>query len=122
MLRIDATSAEPPFAQLRRQILSQIASGELAPGDRLPAVRRLANDLGIAPNTAARAYRELEDDGILEGRGRTGTFVRVTVSAGQVAPAGTSARAAAERYAETVRSLGLEPDEALALVRRALGG
>lgn len=121
MLRIDQSSAEPPFAQLRQQVLAQIASGELAPGDRLPAVRQLASDLGIAPNTAARAYRELEDDGILEGRGRTGTFVRATVSAGKVSPTATSAKAAAERYAETARSLGLAPDEALALVRRALG-
>lgn len=120
MLRIDPGSPEPPFAQLREQIIDQVSSGDLAPGDRLPTVRRLAGDLGIAPNTVARAYRELETDGVLEGRGRSGTFVRATVTAGRAAPAAASARAAAERYAELSRSLGLEPAAALALVRQAL--
>lgn len=49
-------------------------------------MRRLAGDLGIAPNTVARAYRELEADGVLEGRGRAGTFVRATVIDGEFAP------------------------------------
>ncbi|RIK16739.1 MAG: GntR family transcriptional regulator [Acidobacteria bacterium] len=120
MLRLDPDSSEPPFAQLRQQILDQVSAGELAPGDRLPTVRRLAGDLGLAPNTVARAYRELEADGVLEGRGRVGTFVRATVTAGRAAPAAASARAAAERYAELSRSLGLDPAAALALVRDAL--
>lgn len=120
MLRLDPASTEPPFAQLRRQIIDQVSEGVLAPGDRLPTVRRLAGDLGIAPNTVARAYRELEADGVLEGRGRAGTFVRATVTAGRAAPAAASARAAAERYAALSRSLGLDPDTALALVRQAL--
>ncbi|WP_109471888.1 GntR family transcriptional regulator [Ornithinimicrobium cavernae] len=121
MLRIDPASPEPPFAQLHEQILAQVSHGILAPGDRLPTVRRLAGDLGIAPNTVARAYRELEADGVLEGRGRAGTFVRATMAAGQAAPAAASARAAAQRYAEATRSLGVTPAEALALVRQALG-
>lgn len=121
MLHIDPASSEAPFAQLHRQILTQVADGILTPGDRLPTVRRLAGDLGIAPNTVARAYRELEADGVLEGRGRAGTFVRTTVTEGQAAPAAASARAAAQKYAEATRSLGLAPGEALALVRQALG-
>lgn len=118
---IDAASSEPPFAQLRQQVTALVARGELAPGDRLPPVRRLAEDLGIAANTVARAYRELEADGVLEGRGRSGTFVRSTVSDGRATSAGASARAAARRYADTTRSLGLSPDEALEAVRKALG-
>lgn len=121
MILIDPGSSEPPFAQLHRQILAQVANGMLTPGDRLPTVRRLAGDLGIAPNTVARAYRELEADGVLEGRGRAGTFVKSTVTAGRTAPAVASARAAAKKYAEATRSLGLAPAEALALVRQALG-
>lgn len=121
MLRVDPAAPDPPFAQLREQIIAQVSDGILAPGDRLPTVRRLAGDLGIAPNTVARAYRELEADGVLEGRGRAGTFVRAAVEAGRAAPAAASARAAAERYAEATRSLGLDPEAALALVRRALG-
>jgi DNA-binding transcriptional regulator YhcF (GntR family) len=120
-VEIDPASSEPPFAQLRGQITAQVASGGLAPGDQLPPVRRLAEELGIAANTVARAYRELEADGVLEGRGRSGTFVRTTVSDGKAASVGASARAAAQRYAEATRSLGLSPAEALKVVRKALG-
>ncbi len=119
-LHVDPSASQPPFAQLRTQILGQVADGALAPGDQLPTVRRLAADLGLAANTVARAYRELEADGVLEGRGRSGTYVRSTVTQGRAAPASASARAAAERYADAVRSLGVPTDEALALVRRAL--
>lgn len=121
MLVVDPHDPEPPFAQLRQQIVDQVADGTLRPGDRLPTVRRLAGDLGIAPGTVARAYRELEADGVLEGRGRAGTFVQAAMADGRAAPAAVSARAAADRYAETVRALGLEPAAALALVRQALG-
>ncbi|GAA4285646.1 GntR family transcriptional regulator [Georgenia daeguensis] len=113
MLQVDPTSSVPPFEQLREQITAQVESGELRAGDRLPTVRRLAEDLGLAANTVARAYRELEGDGLLEGRGRSGTFVADDDS-------GRAARVAARTYATTVRSLGLSQDEAVDLVRRAL--
>ncbi|MDD9207841.1 GntR family transcriptional regulator [Georgenia sp. 10Sc9-8] len=115
MLHIDPDSSTPPFEQLRQQITAQIHNGELRPGDRLPTVRRLAGDLGIAPNTVARAYRELERSGLLDGRGRAGTFV-----AGDDAE--HTAKAAALSYAQQARALGLDPAEALQLVRRALEG
>lgn len=117
---LDPASSEPPFAQLRVQITDQVARGVLVPGDRLPTVRQLAGELGIAPNTVARAYRELEADGVLEGRGRAGTFVRASVADGKAASTGASARAAAERYAELTCSLGLSAEEALDVVRKAL--
>ena len=119
-MRIDPASGAAPFAQLRSQILADISDGTLGPGDRLPPVRRLAGELGIAVNTVAKAYRELEADGVLEGRGRSGTFVRSTVTVGRAAPAAASAREAARRYAETARSLGIGPDDALEIVREAL--
>ena len=121
-LRLDPDSPEPPFAQLRAQVTAQIADGTLRAGDRLPPVRALAQELGIAPNTVARTYRELEDDGLLVGRGRAGTFVTdpeaVRGSSGDDLAA---AERAAATYADTVRSLGLHQREALAVVRRALG-
>ncbi|USQ81256.1 GntR family transcriptional regulator [Ornithinimicrobium faecis] len=113
-LAVDPASSEPPFAQLRTQIANQVASGALKAGDRLPTVRQLAGDLGIAANTVARAYRELEADGLVEGRGRAGTFVM-----GRSGPE-EAADAAASLYARTVAGLGLDPAEALAIVRRAL--
>ncbi|MGZ4149743.1 MAG: GntR family transcriptional regulator [Actinomycetota bacterium] len=64
-----------PHAQLHDGIRARIGGGALLPGDRVPTVRALAADLGLAPNTVARAYRELEAEGWLVGRGRAGTFV-----------------------------------------------
>ncbi|MEZ5214395.1 MAG: GntR family transcriptional regulator [Microbacterium sp.] len=57
MIVIDPASPVPPFEQLRSQIVAEIAADELVPGERLPTVRRLAEDLGVAPGTVARAYR-----------------------------------------------------------------
>lgn len=121
MLRLDPASPEPPFAQLRAQVTAQINDKTLQPGDRLPTVRRLAGDLGIAPNTVARAYRELEADGLIIGRGRAGTFVtdagpQARPSTGDLA----AAQEAAAAYARTVRSLGVAPGQALVLARQAL--
>ena len=111
-ISIDASSAESPFAQLRDQIRRQVVSGELTPGTRLPTVRGLATDLGLAANTVARAYRELEGLGMIETRGRAGSFV----SGDGVDRA---AREAAHAFVARLRALGVERDHALALVRRA---
>ncbi len=113
MIRIDPTDPAAPYDQVKQQIAHQFATGELRPGDKLPTVRRLAEELGLAPNTVARAYRELEASGVVDTRGRAGTFV-----AGD--PNSREARAAAAAYAATARSLGLSEDEAIALLRRAL--
>ena len=75
---MDLGSATPPYEQIRAQISSLIALGALAPGTRLPTVRRLAADLGIAAGTVARAYRELEQSGLIETRRRNGTVVAGT--------------------------------------------
>lgn len=113
MFSIEPGSQTPPFEQLREQITARVAARELKAGDRLPPVRSLAESLGIAPNTVARAYRELEGEGILEGRGRAGTFVADD-------DANNAAKAAARTYADTVRALGLDGAEAVVLVQRAL--
>ena len=115
MFRIDATSATPPFEQLRVQVVSQIASGELAGGTRLPTVRKLADDLGLAPNTVARAYRELEADGFIETRGRNGSFVTPQGDA-----AHQQAQEAARTFADRIRTLGVPDAEAIAYVTAAL--
>lgn len=116
LLTIEADSPVPPFEQLRAQLAQQIVDRELVVGTRLPTVRRLAADLGLAANTVARAYRELEEAGLIETRGRAGTFVS---AAGERSR--ERAQEAARRYAQTVRSLGVEPAEALRIVRAALG-
>ena len=114
-LRIDHDSAVPPYEQVRLGIAGLAAGGALPAGTRLPPVRRLADELGLAANTVARAYRELEQAGLVQTRGRAGTVVTARA-------AGTSAEAlaAAHRYADTVRALGLSADRAVDLVRAAL--
>jgi len=75
MITVDNSSPVPPFEQVRAQLATQIADGLLVPGTRLPTVRQLADDLGLAVNTVARSYRELEAAGMVETRGRGGTVV-----------------------------------------------
>ena len=114
-ISLDASSSEPPYEQIRVQITAQVSSGELTPGTKLLTVRALAATLGIAPNTVARAYRELEGLGMIETRGRAGSFV-----SGEGAE--RAAREAAHAFVDQLRSLGVECDRAIALVRRAYGG
>jgi DNA-binding transcriptional regulator YhcF (GntR family) len=83
LLVIDPASPTPPFEQLRAQLLAQMQAAELAAGARLPTVRQLAADLGLAPGTVARAYKELEAAGAIETRGRGGTFVAWSPDAGE---------------------------------------
>jgi DNA-binding transcriptional regulator YhcF (GntR family) len=111
-VQIDVDGDDPPYEQIRQQIAGQVASGELSPGTRLPTVRALAEGLGIAANTVARAYRELEHTGVVSTRGRNGTLVNGDGSE-------RAAKEAAASYAEAMRSLGVRQDEALELVRRA---
>ncbi len=75
IVRIDDNSPIPPYRQLVDQMLALIAGGSLPVGQRLPPVRQLAADLGLANGTVARAYRLLEEADILETRGRQGSFV-----------------------------------------------
>ncbi|MEX1078248.1 MAG: GntR family transcriptional regulator [Homoserinimonas sp.] len=115
MLVIDPRSAVPPFEQLRVQLVEQISDGTLVPGAKLPTVRRLAEDLGLAANTVARSYRELEALGLIETRGRNGSFV---ATHGDAAERG--AQEAARAYADRIRQLGVGADDALDFVKSAL--
>ncbi len=116
MLRLDPTDELPPYEQLRRQLVEQIQSGQLPEQTRLPAVRRLAADLGIAPGTVARAYKELESEGYLETRGRHGTLVAQQT----LAEHGPKAHQLTAQYVQRMQQLGLTPTEIVAAVHRAL--
>ncbi|WP_337191594.1 GntR family transcriptional regulator [Nocardioides flavescens] len=109
-IRLDAGSGVPPYEQIRVTVAEAVDAGDLVAGDRLPTVRGLADELGVAPGTVARAYRELEQAGVIETRGRSGSFVTgdgVT----------RRAKAAALAYLTETRSLGLRDSDALGLVR-----
>ena len=117
-MTIDSESATAPFEQVRTQIASAVAAGQLSAGTKLPTVRQLSADLGLAANTVARAYRELEADAVIATHGRRGTFVRSEVldEPGTHAGAAELARAAVGQYVHTVRKLGLNAQEAARLV------
>ncbi len=72
---IDIEDPNPPFAQLIEQIKQAVSSGKLGPGEPLPSIRQLANDLELNNKTVAKAYRLLERDSVIQSRGYRGTFV-----------------------------------------------
>ncbi|OKH98472.1 GntR family transcriptional regulator [Streptomyces sp. CB02923] len=114
-LTIDPDASDAPFEQVRAQIAGQVRAGGLPVGRKLPTVRGLAEQLGLAANTVAKAYRALETDGVIETRGRNGTFI---AAAGEAAD--KEAAAAAASYARRARRLGLDHPAALAAVADAL--
>jgi GntR family transcriptional regulator len=79
-ITVHTASPEPVYEQIVRQIQDRVASGELKPGASLPTVRQLAGDLRLNRNTVARAYKQLEDRGVILTAGRKGTFVRDNAS------------------------------------------
>ena len=118
LLRIDLSRPVPPYEQLRTQIAGLVASGQLPAGRKLPSVRQLAGDLGLAPGTVARAYTELESAGLISTRQRGGTFV-----ASPAAPDDGRQRAlatAADNFVAKVRELGMSNDAAETAVRQAI--
>jgi len=111
-LRIDAANPAPASEQVRTQLLTGVREGVLPPGAKLPTVRQLADRLGIAVNTVARAYRLLEEDGIVETFGRRGSFIANQGDAIQ-----QQLQSAATQFARKAASLGVTARDA----ERAVG-
>jgi DNA-binding transcriptional regulator YhcF (GntR family) len=118
IITVDAESALPAYEQLREQISTMISSGVLGIGARLPTIRQLSRDLDLAPGTVSRAYRELETEGVIETRGRHGTFI--TSPPHLTAPERRSRLTAeASRFTRIAEQLGASTDEAIDAVRQA---
>jgi GntR family transcriptional regulator len=120
IVEVDTNAPVPPFEQIRAQLATMIATGTLRSGDRLPTVRQLAADLGLAVNTVARAYRELELQGLVVSRVRHGTTVADHGRGLSRAEVRRRLADAARAYALTARQLGAGSPDALAAVRSAL--
>ena len=110
-LTVDPASAEPVFVQICQGVRRGVDEGTLTAGSRLPTTRALADRLGLAVNTVAKAYRVLEAEGVVEGRGRSGTFVRDQ--------SGSRAQQAACAFVTQMRALGVSQTEAAELLQRA---
>jgi len=119
IVEVDTGSAVPVYEQIRAQLAMMIETGRLPAGHQLPPVRQLAADLGLAVNTAARAYRELETVGLVTSRVRHGTVVaqRETMTPAQISD---RLHDAAREYAAIAQRLGVPADRAEAAVRSAL--
>lgn len=109
--QLDSASSLPPFRQLHDAVIAAIAAGSLVPGARLPTVRSLASELGLATNTVASAYRSLEAAGIVEGRGRAGTFVSMGDD-----PIESRARLILQSATRELREVGVDRTRALRLL------
>jgi len=117
VVEVDLSSSVPPYEQIRLQVLAHVSAGRLRSGDRLPTIRALATDLGVAAGTVARAFSELESAGVVVTRRRTGT----TVADGTAGP-DADVRDAARHFVDAARAAGLGDDEVLDAVRGALLG
>jgi GntR family transcriptional regulator len=113
-VEVDLDSAVPAYEQIRAQLAGHIGAGTLRPGDRLPAVRALAADLGLAVGTVNRAYAELEASGLVRSRRRTGTVV---TAAQRIA---ADVTASAETLVRAARRHGVGDNDVLDLVRSLL--
>src|SRR5262245_20264632 len=110
--------APPPYLQIVNQVKYLVAAGRLAPGEELPPIRTLAERLAIAPNTVARAYRELEQAGVVEKRSTSGTYVS---DAGSPLARRERLRILNERIDALLaeaRQFGFSTDEVVELLRR----
>jgi DNA-binding transcriptional regulator YhcF (GntR family) len=116
-LVVETTDPTPPYEQLRRQLADLIGGGSLPAGERLPPLRQLAGDLGLAVGTVARTYRELEAAGLIVSRRGGGTRVADPPSG----PARSEAvRDAAEAYVRQARRLGADRADITAALHAAL--
>ncbi|MET8228199.1 GntR family transcriptional regulator [Streptomyces sp. NPDC005301] len=118
-VRVDTTSQVPPYAQIRAQLGALILTGRLAEGDRLPTVRQLATDLGLAPGTVARAYRELEAAELIRTRRGAGSRVAAP-PAGPASPYAAQLATLARDFTSAARALGADTETILTAVRVAL--
>ncbi len=116
-LAIKTSSTVPPFEQVRTHLLELIHQQRLGVGTRLPTVRALASALGVSANTVARAYKELEQAGVVTARPRLGTVVAHTgdESRGELVEA-------ARAYAERARALGFSRAQAVRQLESVFGG
>ena len=121
ILEVDPSGAVPPYEQIRAQLTGLITSGALPPGTRLPTIRQLAGDLGVAPGTVGRAYHELEQAALVTSRGRHGTRVAPRPVAAEVAVQRPLLDEAAASFVAAALRSGADMAQALDAVRRMFG-
>jgi GntR family transcriptional regulator len=115
--RLNPGSGIPLYQQLMENVKHAIETGALRNGDQLPAMRKVAEDLEMNPNTVARAYRELEHEGIIELKHGSGAYVRIGEGKVKVTH---KAQTVVQSAIERLQSMGLAEDEIRRLVENGL--
>ncbi|MEV4488758.1 GntR family transcriptional regulator [Micromonospora coxensis] len=116
---LNSRSRVNTYVQLIQQVKQALRVGLLTPGDQLPKVRDVAQSLAINPNTVLKAYRELEIEGLVEGRPGVGTFVRRTLADASLANQ-VELREELVAWVRRARAAGLAPEDVTALVETTM--
>ena len=112
---LDARSGVPTYLQLVQQVRQAVRLGILEAGDQLPTVKEVVGSLAINPNTVLKAYRELDREGVVEGRRGVGTFVAALSVPPKPTPNTRELRTSLARWADRARAAGLDDDSMAAL-------
>ena len=122
LLRPNPSSGVPIYLQLMEQVKHSIETGALRPGEQLPGIRPLAEELVINPNTVAKAYRELEHEGVIELRHGAGAFVTAQAGGRKLADRVRAAQPLVAAAIERLRARGLTDEEIRRLFEAELAG
>jgi GntR family transcriptional regulator len=122
LLKPNPASGVPIYLQLMEQVKHAVETGALRPGEQLPSIRPLAEELVVNPNTVAKAYRELEHEGVIELRQGAGAFVSVKAPKKKDAERIRAAQTAVAGTIEKLRARGVTDDEIRRLFEAELAG
>jgi GntR family transcriptional regulator len=122
LFRVNPSSGVPIYLQLMEQVKHGIETGALRPGEQLPGMRPLAEELVINPNTVAKAYRELEHEGVIELRHGAGAFVSAAARAKKLTDTLRAGQVVVAAVVEKLRARGVSDDEIRRLFDAELAG
>ena len=122
LLKPNPSSGVPIYLQIMEQVKHAIETGALRPGEQLPGIRPLAEELVVNPNTVAKAYRELEHEGVVELRQGAGAFVSDKAPTKKDADRLRAAQAIVTAAIDKLRSRGVTDDEIRRLFEAELSG
>jgi GntR family transcriptional regulator len=122
ILRPNPSLGVPIYLQLMEQVKHAIETGALRAGEQLPGIRPLAEELVINPNTVAKAYRELEHEGVIELRHGAGAFVSSQAGSRRMTDRLRGAQPLVAAFVERLRTRGLSDEEIRRLIEAELAG
>ena len=122
LFRPNPSSGVPIYLQIMEQVKHSIETGALRPGEQLPGIRPLAEELVINPNTVAKAYRELEHEGVIDLRQGAGAFVSANAAVRRSADKQRASQQLVGRTVEKLRAQGMSDEEIRRLVEAELAG